>query len=207
MQRRNSFDYYESFIDCADCALRAANHLNETTLNFNPSDLARRMDEMHVIEHDADNINHSTLDRLAREFLPPIEREDIVTLTHELDNVVDAIDDLMRRMCMYDITVLKPETKEFSELLVRCCEYLKTLATEFKSFKKSEKIKEALVEINSLETEGDSLHFAAVCKLFNSRENALDVIIWKEIFDGFEECYDSCEHVADAVESVILKNS
>ena len=32
-------------------------------------------------------------------------------------------------------------------------------------------------------------------------------ITWKETFEYFEKCCDACEHVADAIESVIMKNS
>ena len=207
MPKRTSYDYFQSFIDYADCALRAAEYLNETILNFDPETLPARMDALHSIEHFADDINHKTLDHLAKEFLPPIDREDLALLSHELDDVVDAIDDIMRRMCMYNVTKPRPEVVNLCELLVRCCTAVKKLTHEFKHFKKSASIKDCLVQINSLEAEGDTLHFAAVSKLFSVPENPLDVIIWRDIFDGFESCYDDCENVAEVIESVVLNNS
>lgn len=207
MPKKTSYNYFQSFIDYADCALRAAEYLNETISNFDPETLPARMDAMHSIEHFADEINHKTLDHLAKEFLPPIDREDLARLSQELDDLVDAIDDIMRQMCMYNVTKPKPEVIKLCELLVRCCTAVKKLAHEFKHFKKSSAIKDCLVQINSLETEGDTLHFAAVNKLFSAPENPVDVIIWRDIFDGFEACYDECEHVAEVIESVVLKNS
>ena len=35
----------------------------------------------------------------------------------------------------------------------------------------------------------------------------IDIIAWREIFNYLEKCCDACEHVADAVESVIMKNT
>ena len=35
----------------------------------------------------------------------------------------------------------------------------------------------------------------------------LHVISWREIYAYLERCADACEHVADAVESVVMKNS
>ncbi len=207
MPKRGAYDYFQSFIDYADCALRAAEYLNETILHFDPETLSARMDALHSIEHFADGINHKTLDRLAREFLPPIDREDLALLSHQLDDVVDGIDDIMRRMCMYGVAKPRPEVVNLCELLVRCCSAVKTLTCEFSNFKKSTAIKDCLVEINSLETEGDTLHFKAVSKLFAAPESPLDIIIWRDIFDGFESCYDGCEHVAEVIESVVLKNS
>ncbi len=204
---KGSYDYFKSFVEYAGCALEAAEYLQETVLHFDPETLPARMDALHSIEHFADEINHKTIDQLAREFLPPIDREDLALLSSALDDVVDAIDDIMRRMCMYNVTKPRPEVENLCALLVRCCKALQELTTEFQHFKKSSAIKNCLVQINSLEAEGDTLHFTAVSKLFAGGENALDVIIWRDIFDGFESCYDDCEHVAEVIESVVLKNS
>ena len=150
MFKHTSYDYFQSLIDFADCALSAAEYLHETILHFDLKVLPARMDAIHSIEHQADDINHRNLDHLAREFLPPIEREDLALLSHEMDDVVDGIDDIMRKLCMYGVTLLKPEVAAMSALLVRCCRELKTLTTEFRHFKKSAAIKECIVRINSL---------------------------------------------------------
>lgn len=210
MINKTGYDYFKSFIDFADCAERAAEHLYETIKNYEKININKRMDEIHAIEHEADNVNHDTIAHLIKEFLPPIEREDIVSLCQEFDNMVDAIDDVMRLMCMYKIKKLRPETEKCCELLLRCGKALKNAAVEFKKFKKSKALKQCLVSINSLETEGDGLHFAAVSNLFDSQEdllNVLDAVAWKNIFDGFEECYDACEDVGQLIENIVLKNS
>jgi predicted phosphate transport protein (TIGR00153 family) len=207
MARKQAFNYFDNFIEYADLAVKAAEHLNQTLTHFDTATFNQRMDELHKIEHDADEINHRTMDHLAKEFLPPIEREDLVALSHEMDDVVDCIDDIMRRMCMYGIKSVKPEAVEFCGLIVRCCHALRDLACEFKHFKKSSTIKNFLVKVNSLETEGDTMHFNAVNKLFAQPESPLDAIVWKDIFDDFELCCDNCEHVGQVIQGVVLKNS
>ena len=34
-----------------------------------------------------------------------------------------------------------------------------------------------------------------------------EIMVWREIFIYLEKCVDACEHVADTVESVVMKNS
>ena len=46
--------------------------------DFRPEKLEEYLDEMHKIENSADMKKHDMLDRLAKEFIPPIEREDII---------------------------------------------------------------------------------------------------------------------------------
>ncbi len=207
MKRNTSFDYFQSFIDYSVCALRAANFLKETVNNFDPETFPKRQDEMHAIEHEADQINHHTVDRLAREFLPPIEPEDISAITREFDDVVDALDDIMQLIGMFNLTSLRPEISEFCDLAVECAQALGELVDDFRHFKKSGNIQEKLIRINSLESRGDSLHYRAVQQLFIENGSALETMIWKEIFDDFEGYYDECEDVGDVIKNVVLKNS
>ena len=44
-------------------------------------------------------------------------------------------------------------------------------------------------------------------KLRGECEDVLDVISWREIYDYMENCADACEHVADSVETVVMKNT
>ncbi len=207
MPKKAHYSYFSGFAACADCACRAAALLDETIKNFDPETVAARMDEIHRIEHESDKIKHTALEHLAKEFLPPIERSDISTLQDELDNVVDGIDEVMRLLSMFRVTKLRPDTTRFTEHLIRCCDVLRDAVEEFCNFKKSKTIKEKIILVNTLESEGDSLHYEAVDTLFASPEDALSIMIWKSIYDCFESCYDACEHVADVIEEVILANS
>lgn len=207
MKRKAPFDYFQSFADYAACAVRAAHYLEETLNNFDPAGYAQRQDEMHAIEHEADEISHRTIDRLAKEFLPPIEPEDISAICREFDDVVDALDDIMRLIGMYGVTRMRPEVSDMCALAVECAQALGELAHEFRHFKKSGHIHEKLVRLNSLESRGDSLHYDAVRRLFDEKGDAIDTIIWKEIFDDFEGYYDHCEDVGDVIKNVVLKNS
>ncbi len=144
---------------------------------------------------------------LAREFLPPIEREDIVSLSHELDDVVDALDEIMQRIYMYNVRSIRPETLEFTDLIIRCCNALAEAAQEFRNFKRSKTLASKLVEVNNLEGEGDTLHSKYTRKLFCEKNSELDIIVWMNLFEGLEMCFDKCERATDLMEGVILKNS
>lgn len=207
MARKTRYNYFSGFAACADCACQAAEMLDAAVKNFDPQTITQRMDEIHHIEHESDMINHRMLENLVKEFLPPIERADISTLLNELDNVVDGIDEVMRLMSMFRVKKLRPDTEKFTELLIHCCHVLKDVVYEFVNFKKSKTIKEKIIQVNSLESEGDTLHFNAIDLLFSASEDALNVIVWKEIYDCFETCFDACEHAADVIEELILTNS
>ena len=64
-----------------------------------------------------------------------------------------------------------------------------------------------IIEINHLEENGDKLYTEAMRRLYSESGDAVEILSWTTIYDRFEKCCDMCEHVADSVELVILKNS
>ena len=47
----------------------------------------------------------------------------------------------------------------------------------------------------------------AIASLFESGIDPLVVIRWKDIFERLEEAIDACEHVANTLEGIVIKNS
>lgn len=205
--KKKSTDYFEYFRISAEKAKDAAIFMDKSFRSFDKDSFSDRVDEMHEIEHAADANRHEMIERLAREFLPPIEREDIVALAQELDNVVDAIDDVAQRVHMFNISEIRPEALEFSELIISCCNALLEAVAEFRNFRNSKTIKTLMITVNTLESDGDALHSRSVHSLFSENADPLSTVAWMKIFDGFEDCLDACEDAVDIIESVIMKNS
>ena len=108
---------------------------------------------------------------------------------------------------MFNISVMREEALEFSNLIVRICNETSALIKEFRNFKKSSEISKLIININDLEEEGDRIYTRSIKGFYSSIMDPIRFITWKETFEYFEKCCDACEHVADAIESVIMKNS
>ena len=77
---------------------------------------------------------------------------------------------------------------------------------EFADFKHSKVLHDHIVRINTMEEEADKLFMDCMYHLHGSCEDPFDVIAWREIYSTLEKCADACEHVADVVESTVMKN-
>ena len=206
MRRNKGYDYYEMFIDMADSACEIADRLKEIMEDFKVEGLSDRIKELHEIEHAADLKTHEMMRHLVKEFLPPIEREDIMQLSHELDDVIDSIEDIIIRLYMYNVSNIRPEAIEFMDIIVRCCNSMKKMMEEFPSFRKGTKIREYIVEVNNLEEEGDRLYVESMRELYVGDYDKMEIVIWTQILECLEDCCDSCEEVAETVESIVMKN-
>ena len=206
--KKNEFDYFAYFRTCGGFARKAADFLYETLSTYDPQTLKERVDSMHRIENEADMAKHEMTRRLTHEFITPLEREDIIALSQEMDNVVDAAEDVLQRAYMFNITNIRPETISFSELFVKCCAALSTTLDELGNFKKAvNDINKHIVKVNELESVGDTMHNENIRKLFTEETDARELLVWSTMFECFETCLDACEHAADVVETVIMKNS
>lgn len=206
MAKKNS-PYYDDFITMANFSCRAAEYLQTVLQDFRPEALPERRQAMHEIEHAEDEIKHGMMKRLAKEFVTPIDREDIISLAHELDEVTDKIDDVIIRMYMYNIKSVRPEAMAFSDVILRCCKALQVAMHEFPNFHRSTTLQQCIIDVNTMEEEGDAIYMMAMRNLYENPGDPVEVFVWSKLYERLEECCDACEHVADVMETVVMKNS
>ena len=204
--KKEKFNYFDEFIKGTNYSLQSIELLNEIFKNFDKNALSDNIIKMHTIEHKADEEKHVLTNYLLKDFLPPIEREDIVSLAHRIDNLTDNIEEILINVDIFNVDKLRPEVYEFIELLSNCCKLVNELVLEFKNFKKNPNLEGKIIEINHLEENGDTLYSKYMRELYKE-QNPIDVLIWTQIFNCFEHCFDACEQIADDVENIVLKNS
>jgi predicted phosphate transport protein (TIGR00153 family) len=186
----------------------AAKYLREILGNFNPDDLDIQMEKMHSIEHDGDVARHAMTKRLSKEFMTPIDREDIMGLAGAIDTVTDKIEDVLMRLYMFNIQSIRSDVLYLGDMIVRITDVTLKALQEFGNFKKSKTINDILIEINHMEEEGDRLYTAAVRGVFTDQSlPPLDAAAWNQVLHYMEDVCDACEDVADVIEGVIMKNS
>lgn len=205
-KQNNSF-YFDNFIACADYSCQAAHLLDKAMREFTPERVTQMLDEMHSVEHAGDEKKHELLNVLAKAFITPIEREDIIELGHNIDEVTDKIEDVLLRMYCNNVKSIRPDALEMVAVAIKCCEEMKTMLKEFPNFRRSKKLHEHIIRINTLEEDADQLFISSMRDLHTTCSDPVTIMIWREIYIYLEKCVDACEHVADTVESVMMKNS
>ena len=131
MGRKKNHDYFSMLVDGVSYACAAAEMLNEYLQDFEPEKLSHHIEEMHKIEHAADIAKHEMLQKLLKEFITTIDREDILELADVIDDVTDSLEDVLLRMYMYNITQLREEALEFSAIIIKCCREMKIMTVSY----------------------------------------------------------------------------
>ena len=200
------FNYYDEFINNIEIALQMSEILKEFIENYDNTRAKEIEQTVHDLENKADDNLHNLLEVLVKDFLPPIDREDIIQLAKKIDDIIDCIDETVIDFNIFNVVNIREDVIEFIELMNKLCAIEKEMMIKFKSSKKYNEVNELVIEINNLEEQGDRLYEKAIRKLVKENET-IAIIKWEKIYLDLENCFDSFESVADTVSEVILKNS
>jgi predicted phosphate transport protein (TIGR00153 family) len=159
---------------------------------------------MRTCEHDGDGITHSILRLLNKSFITPFDREDIYRLAATIDDVVDAMEEATDFLDLADVGPL-PDLMNLQIGVIHqgCVETaramgrLQTLAD----------LEPYWIEVNRLENEADQLYRRLLMRLFSGEYETLQLLKLREVADLFESAADALEHVANAVETIAVKES
>ena len=195
-------EFFDLFEEAGGNILRAAALLEEMLRDFpERNELAR---DILICEQDGDRVTHDIIQRLNQTFVTPIDREDIYELASALDDVVDYTEEVADYLGLYNIEAPMSQAQELAGVLHACGRQIAQAMPRLRGFKD---ISPYTVEINRLENDGDRITREAIASLFDNRIDPMVVIRWKDIFERLEEAIDSCEHVANILEGIVIKNS
>ena len=206
MARKNN-NYFELLRKQTAYCVEASNLLEEILCKFHADSVGAYRTQMHEIEHQADEVHHDILKKLSTEFITPIDQEDILRLVQIIDDITDALDEVILDVYMYHIDVIPERTAEFSRVVNRCVKALHEAAAEMKNFKKPEKLHQLLIKVNDIEIEADGIYTDVIYALFGSHADGKALLGAKAVYEGLESCCDLCEHAADVIEQIIIKNT
>ncbi len=204
MARKKEMDYFDVLITAVSYSHQAALALDDLLTHY--VDVAAKANAIHELEHAADDECHRLTDALHVAFITPIDREDLYGMIKSIDDITDHIEDVANRFDMFSIEAVRTEAIQMSKLIVRATDVLHQALVEFKTYKKSKKVHELIMDVNTIEGEGDRLYRNIIKRLFTENESTVDIIKWKDIYDDMENVLDSCEDVANIVEGVLMKN-
>jgi uncharacterized protein len=196
----NSF--FAMFSAMSDNLIAGGRTLVDLFANY--QDVEKKIDQIHRIEREGDELTHAILTKLNQTFITPFDREDIHELASKLDDVLDFINAAGARIVMYRITTPPPAAGELAAIILRQCQELQQAVS---LMQKNGNILAHCVEINRLENEADLVSQQAIARLFECEKDPINLIKIKELLEFLERATDKAEDVANVLETVVLKNT
>lgn len=161
--------------------------------------IAERIRQLEAV---GDELTHQLVRLLDSSFVVPYDREDLHALSGRLDDVCDHIDEAASQIVVYGVRHV-PETAVAQAIVVR--DACRALSCAVEQMDDPEAASAHLVEVHTLENDGDAVLREAIGDLFAGNTDALVVIRWKDIHEQLENAIDACESAAHVLERAFLK--
>jgi len=164
-----------------------------------------------VIEKRADSVARKIFIGANRTFQAPIDREDILLLAHDLDDVVDLIEDTAKGIQRYSISVFAEEMRSMVDAVVESADLLQQVMPFLDSITRDHKTIFALCEkVGNVEQSADESFDAGLSRiraeLGTGALNVVGYIDRKELYELIERVVDKCDDVANVVQTVTAKH-
>lgn len=199
--------FFDLFAEDTANLVEQANEFNklfDTTDKAEQKKIIKRVKEL---ENKGDEITHRIFLELSSNFITPFDREDIHTLATGIDDIADYIQGTASRIELYGVENFSQTMEMLSDVIVKQVHEIDAAVKDLRNMRNADRVREAIVRINSLENHADDLFDESIARLFADEVPALELIKIKEILSNLETATDKCEDVANVMESILVKNS
>jgi hypothetical protein len=197
--------FYDYFERASANLLEGAKLLQE--LLDNTENMEEKVARITEVEHQGDFIVHEVTSLLPRTLITPIDTEDILRLVSAVDDALDAIQAAANRLQIYRITDVRKPAKRLSALIVESAQELHAAFHAIRDKKHYDQARERIVQINTLENNGDRVLHDGLVSLVDHRDDMFEFIRWKEIYELLEATTDRIEDAGDIITRVIISNA
>ncbi len=179
------------------------------------TDLATRevlLVELKGLEHKGDEITQGIFEALNTTFITPMDREDIRSLANDLDDVLDYFESVARLLTLFELSESPEPLRQFGSILEAMSQEIHNTIGLVWDLSNAKAIHAGLVRISELENQADALYQTVIAHLFKSpaegpARDPLEVLKWKEVYDGLENACDACKDTAHVLGNIVTKGA
>jgi uncharacterized protein Yka (UPF0111/DUF47 family) len=140
--------------------------------------------------------------RIIRSWITPMDHEDAHHLSNRMRRTINIIGGTAKRARSFGLREHRKSAAALSSVLSRSTDAIE-LATVHLA--QPQRVMEYCIAIKRCEEEGDATWLSGVAELFESAQEPITVLIWKEMLDLMEEALDECDDVSNVLETIAVK--
>lgn len=205
MKKKNNY-FYDSFTNLMDFALEAMSILTKGLEDFQNINLLDFKNNVHKVEHEADVLKHEYEEKLAKEFITPIDREDIFVLYDNIDDLIDSIDEVSYKLYLRNYTLLPNNLNIMIEKSYEAIKSLKDIFVNFRNIDKKSIMDPLINKVIVIEEEMDKIYEENVHDLYVESNDYDKNRYFEKVYSYFEYITDKCRDVCKTILIIMYKN-
>jgi predicted phosphate transport protein (TIGR00153 family) len=163
--------------------------------------------QIKALEHAGDQVTRQIFEALNSTFITPLDREDLRALASDVDDIVDHLESVAQYLVIFELEDSPEALRQFAAILVAMAEQIESALGWIWDLSNEKQIQGAIVRISELENQGDRLYSTVMADLFKDKRTPVEILKWKEVYEGLEEACDACKDFTHALGNVVIKNA
>jgi uncharacterized protein Yka (UPF0111/DUF47 family) len=163
--------------------------------------------EMALCRRKHKRISQDVTAELCRNFVTPLEREDIEALSTALYKITKNVEKIAERLTIAPSRANSARIVHQLSLLERATAVVDTMVRQLRPKSHGEQIKDQYDALQAVEGDADKLINEQLRELYHGETDARIVVFWKDVFEMLEKAIDRCRDAGYVVFHVALKYS
>jgi predicted phosphate transport protein (TIGR00153 family) len=188
--------------------MRAVKLFSEIARSSDLEDRRVKAVELKAIEHEGDSVTRRVFEALNSSFITPFDRDDIRSLTMDLDDILDYLESVAQYLVILELSESTPALQQFAGILVQMVEEIHKATGLVWDMANERKVHDSIVHISELENQADALYNTVIADLFKKEgRSPIEIMKWKEVYDQLEDACDACKDYTHVLGNVVVKNA
>lgn len=206
MKKKANFDYFKEFSAIIEAESVAAHELSNLTEEYAVSRIDRCKCRVGEQKNKVNEKKDRIISSLWQDFLPPMNRGDLVEYTQKLGEAGGLLAKTVLMMEMYPVPYLKGDIKKAVQAIEEAVKQNEQVIKELPNYKKSKTIAKIIASCRRWIEEGTLACHQALRQVTRHAEVTKDFFSWIKIYDSVEQVLSCLNEMMDLTEQIIYRN-
>ena len=198
--------FFDLFREQNRITVEAMELLHTMAQEFEKMDVRGQM--INRLESEGDVVNREISQQLSTTFITPIDREDIHQLNASQETILNHIQAISNRICVYGLTRMRfPAQRMISNLR----DMVQGIGAMVGMLDRKADVNETVKRLKFLKKECEMLLLSGLGELYDNPDpspaEVMDIIKWTHVYDRIDKAFNRTWQLAKAIEGIVLKNA
>jgi uncharacterized protein len=198
--------FFDLFREQNRITVEAVNLLESMAREFEKMDVRGQM--INRLESEGDVINRAISQQLSTTFITPIDREDIHEINSSQETILNHIQAISNRICVYGLTRMRFPAQRMVENLKQM---VLAIGTMVAGLDHKAEVSETVKRVKVMKKECEMLLLSGLGELYDNPNpdpaEVMDIIKWTHVYDRIDKAFNRTWQLAKAIEGIVLKNA
>ncbi|MEP6670332.1 MAG: DUF47 family protein [Chthoniobacter sp.] len=152
-------------------------------------------------------ISLQTTEELCKNFVTPLEREDIEALSSALYKITKNVEKIGERLLISPVGADLSVVARQISMLEKAADVVVTMVNQLRTKSHGEEIRDAYEKLQTIEGDADKLMNELLRDLYHGSGDARAVVFWKDLYELLEKGIDRCRDAGYVIFHITLKYS